>query len=133
MDSNSFVTLQPIKTIRKMNRLLLTLLCGGALLWYPLYSRAESYELNYSIIGTNQKNLPGSRSPKCPLVVDLIGHTLTVPSQVIGYTLKLESGEGDVYTYYITGVTLEIPQELDGNYQITISDENSMYYGAIEL
>lgn len=38
-----------------MNRLLSTLLCGWALLLYPLYSIAESYELSYSIIGTNQK------------------------------------------------------------------------------
>ena len=36
-----------------MNRLLSTLLCGWALLLYPLYSIAESYELSYSIIGTN--------------------------------------------------------------------------------
>ena len=79
-----------------MNRLLSTLLCGWALLLYPLYSIAESYELSYSIIGTNQKNRPGSRSFKRPLVVDLVGHTLTVPTQVVGYTLMLESEEGEL-------------------------------------
>ena len=113
--------------------LLSTLLCGWALLLYPLYSIAESYELSYSIIGTNQKNRPGSRSFKRPLVVDLVGHTLTVPSQVVGYTLMLESEEGEVYTYYITGTTLEFPQEFCGSYQITISDGNSMYHSTIEL
>lgn len=116
-----------------MNRLLSTLLCGWALLLYPLYSIAESYELSYSIIGTNQKNRPGSRSFKRPLVVDLVGHTLTVPTQVVGYTLMLESEEGEVYTYYITGTNLEFPQELSGYYQISISDGNSMYHSTIEL
>ena len=106
---------------------------GGAIFLSPTHSRAEPYTLLYSLVNPNQKGKPVGRSSKRPLVVDLVGHKLTVPSQVIGYTLKLESDEGEVYTYYITGVTLEIPQELDGNYQITISDENSMYYGTIEL
>lgn len=80
-----------------------------------------------------KKNRPGSRSFKRPLVVDLVGHTLTVPTQVVGYTLMLESEEGEVYTYYITGTNLEFPQELSGNYQISISDGNSMYHSTIEL
>lgn len=63
----------------------------------------------------------------------MVGHTLTVPTQVVGYTLILESEEGEVYTYYITGTNLEFPQELSGNYQISISNGNSMYHSTIEL
>lgn len=85
------------------------------------------------MVDPNQLHEHGSRSSHRPLVVDLVGHTLTVPSQVVGYTLTLESEVGEVYTYYIMGTTLEIPQELSGNYQITISDGNSMYHGTIEL
>ena len=106
---------------------------GGALLLCPTHSRAEPYTLSYSLVGTNRGTITGSRSPKCPLVVDLVGHTLTVPNQVIGYTLTLESEEGVVYTYYIIGTSLELPQELSGNYQIIISDGNIMYHGTIEL
>ena len=65
--------------------------------------------------------------------MDLEGHTLTVPSLVIGYTLMLESEEGKVYTYYIMDETFQIPEELSGEYKITISDGNSMYCGTIEL
>lgn len=116
-----------------MKNIVTLLILGGAIFLLPVQSKAESYALDYSLDQRNQAQTNGSRSPKRPLVVDLVGHKLTVPTQVVGYTLTLESDEGEVYTYYITGVTLEIPQELDGNYQITISDENSMYYGTIEL
>lgn len=104
---------------------------GGALFLCPLHSWAEPYELIYGIIGTNQKNLSGSKSIKRPLVVDLVDHTLTIPSQVEGYTLTLESEEGEVYTYYITGTTLEIPQELSGSYKVMIFNSTCMYQGTI--
>ena len=106
---------------------------GGAIFLSPIHSKAESYALVYSLDQRNQAQTHGSRSPKRPLTVDLVGHTLTVPSQVIGYTLKLESEEGEVYTYYITGTTLELPQELGGVYCLTIFDDSFMYKGTISL
>lgn len=106
---------------------------GGALLLCPTHSRAEPYTLSYSLVGTNRGTITGSRSPKCPLVVDLVDHTLTLPSQVIGNTLTLESEEGNGYTYYIMDTTFQIPENLSGEYEITISDGNSMYRGTIEL
>lgn len=109
------------------------MICGGAILFCPIRSAAESFTLSYSLVLPGQRLPTGSRTPKRPLVVDLVGHTLTVPNQVIGYTLTLESEEGVVYTYYIIGTSLELPQELSGNYQITISDGNIMYHGTIEL
>lgn len=117
-----------------MKRTLMNLIIyGGALLLCPTHSRAEPYTLSYSLVGTNRGTITGSRLPKCPLVVDLEGHILTVPSLVIGNTLTLENEDGEVYTYYIIGSSFELPQELSGNYQITISDGNIMYHGTIEL
>lgn len=105
----------------------------GALLLCPIDSRAEPYTLLYSLVPPSYNNPKGSRAPKRPLVVDLVGHTLTVPSQVADNTLTLESDDGEVYTYYIIDTTFQIPQELSGEYTITISDGNSMYQGIINV
>lgn len=105
----------------------------GALLLCPIHSRAKPYELLYGRVGTNQKNLPGSRSINHPLVVDLVDHTLTLPSQVVGYTLILESEEGEVFSYHIIGTVFIIPQDLKGTYNMTISDKDNMYKGMIFL
>ena len=105
----------------------------GALFICPTLSRAKSYDLSYCLVSKLQDRPRGSKSVKRPLAIDLTDRILTVPSQVEGYTLTLESEEGVVYTYYIIGTSLELPQELSGNYQITISDGNIMYHGTIEL
>lgn len=105
----------------------------GALFICPTLSRAKPYDLSYCLVSKLQDRPRGSKSVKRPLVVDLTGRILTVPSQVEGYTLILESEEGVVYTYYIIGTSMELPQELSGNYQITISDGNIMYHGTIEF
>lgn len=99
----------------------------------PIHSRAKPYELLHGKVGTNQKNLPGSRSIKRPLVVDLVDHTLTLPSQVIGYTLTLESEEGEVYAYMIMSTVFTIPSDLVGNLKVTISDGNSCYRGNLQI
>ena len=116
-----------------MKHLLFIIICGGALLLCPIHTRAESYTLSYSLDYPGQVRSKGSRSIKRPLVVDLVGHTLTLPSQVIGNTLTLENEDGEVYTYYIIDTTFQIPEELSGEYSLKISDGNSMYQGMIEL
>lgn len=116
-----------------MKHLLFIIICGGALLLCPIHTGAEPYTLSYSLDYPDQVRSKGSRSIKRPLVVDLVDHTLTLPSQVIGNTLILESEEGDVYTYYIIDTTFQIPEELSGEYSLKISDGNSMYQGMIEL
>ncbi|RHC74922.1 hypothetical protein DW830_10695 [Prevotella sp. AM34-19LB] len=116
-----------------MKHFMLLLILGGSDIYIPNPFEADSYILSYSLVYPNQIHKPGSRSPKCPLVVDLVDHTLTLPSQVIGNTLTLESEEGDVYTYYIIDTTFQIPKELSGEYSLKISDGNSMYQGVIEL
>lgn len=116
-----------------MKHLLFIIICGGALLLCPALSRAAPYTLSYSLVAPGHKSLKGSRAPKRPLVVDLVGHTLTLPSQVIGNTLTLENEDGEVYTYYIIDTNFQIPEELSGEYSLKISDGNSMYQGMIEL
>lgn len=83
-----------------MKKLLTSLIIyGGALLLCPIHSRAEPYTLWYSLDEPTHGTLKGSRAPKRPLVIELVGHTLTLPSQVIGNTLTLENEDGEVYTY----------------------------------
>ena len=89
-----------------MKHLLFLIICGGTLLLCPIHTSAEPYTLSYSLVHPGQLRSKGSRSIKRPLVVDLVGHTLTVPSQVIGYTLTLERGDGEVYTCYIAGTSI---------------------------
>ena len=109
------------------------MICGMALFLCSSHTRAEPYTLSYSLVAPGHKSLKGSRAPKRPLVVDLEGHILTVPSQVIGNTLTLENEDGEVYTYYIVDMAFQIPKELSGGYTITISDGNSMYQGLINV
>lgn len=116
-----------------MKHLLFLIICGGTLLLCPIHTSAEPYTLSYSLVHPGQLRSKGSRSIKRPLVVDLVGHTLTVPSQVIGYTLTLERGDGEVYTCYIAGTTFHISQELSGIYKITISDKDCNYQGILEI
>lgn len=117
-----------------MRRLITSLIiCGGVLLLCPTHSRAEPYTLLYSLVAPTHGIPTGSRAPKRPLVVDLVGHTLTLPSQVIGNMLTLESEDGEVYTYYIIDTTFQIPQDLSGEYSLKISDGTNVYLGMIEL
>lgn len=107
--------------------------CGGVLFLCPTHSRAEPYILSYSLVSTNRGIFAGSRTPKRPLVVDLVGHTLTLPSQVIGNTLTLESEKGEVYTYYIVDTTIVIPQNLKGCYKISIMNGEGAFQGNLDL
>ena len=116
-----------------MKHLLFIIICGGALLLCPALSRAAPYTLSYSLVAPGHKFPKGSRAPKRPLVVDLVGHTLTLPSQVIGNTLTLENEKGEVYTYNLMGTTLQLPQDLSGEYEITIFYGNCKYQGIIEF
>ena len=127
------VLLQSILKQLNMKHLITLLILLGATFLSPSHSRANPYTLSYSLVDPNRQGKPVNRSPKRPLVVDLVGHTLTLPSQVIGNTLTLENEDGEVYTYYIIDTTFQIPEELSGEYSLKISDGNSMYQGIIEL
>ena len=127
------VLLQSILKQLNMKHLITLLILLGATFLSPSHSRANPYTLSYSLVDPNRLGKPVNRLPKRPLVVDLVGHTLTLPSQVIGNTLTLENEDGEVYTYYIIGTTFQIPEELSGEYSLKIYDGNSMYQGMIEL
>ena len=116
-----------------MKHLITLLVLGWSLCYSPIHTRAEPYALAGVCTSHNQSSPTWGRSIKSPLIVDLVDHTLTLPSKVIGYTLTLESEDGEVYTYYIYGVTFEIPQELSGEYSLTILGKNEMYQGTILL
>ena len=87
-----------------MKHLLFIIICGGALLLCPIHTRAEPYTLSYSLVHPDQVRSKGSRSIKRPLVVDLVGHTLTLPSQVIGNTLNVTPKQLEEFTMYIDWV-----------------------------
>ena len=127
------VLLQSILKQLNMKHLITLLILLGATFLSPSHSRADPYTLSYSLVDPNRQGKPVNRLPKRPLVVDLVGHTLTLPSQVIGNTLTLENEDGEVYTYYIVDMAFQIPEELSGEYSLKISDGNSMYQGMIEL
>ena len=127
------VLLQSILKQLNMKHLITLLILLGATFLSPSHSRADPYTLSYSLVDPNRQGKPVNRLPKRPLVVDLVGHTLTLPSQVIGNTLTLENEDGEVYTYYIVDMAFQIPKELSGGYTITISDGNSMYQGLINV
>lgn len=127
------VLLQSILKQLNMKHLITLLILLGATFLSPSHSWADPYTLSYSLVDPNRLGKPVSRLPKRPLVIDLVGHTLTFPSQVIGNTLTLENEDGEVYTYYIIDTTFQIPEELSGEYSLKISDGNSMYQGMIEL
>ena len=127
------VLLQSILKQLNMKHLITLLILLGATFLSPSHSRANPYTLSYSLVDPNRLGKPVNRLPKRPLVVDLVGHTLTLPSQVIGNTLTLENEDGEVYTYYIVDMAFQIPEELSGEYSLKISDGNSMYQGMIEL
>ena len=127
------VLLQSILKQLNMKHLITLLILLGATFLSPSHSRANPYTLSYSLVDPNRLGKPVNRLPKRPLVVDLVGHTLTLPSQVIGNTLTLENEDGEVYTYYIVDMAFQIPKELSVGYTITISDGNSMYQGLINV
>lgn len=105
----------------------------GALLLCPTHSRADSYTLSYSLVIPSHGNPKGSKAPKRPLVVDLVGHTLTLPSQVISLTLIYENEEGNIYTSLIEDSVVIIPPEFHGKYHICITDGVEQYSGIFEI
>lgn len=116
-----------------MKERIVTFICRGALLLSPLCSRAMPYELQCSLVSSNHKNLGGHRSSKRPLVVDLNGHTLSVPNQIVGYTITLKSESGELYTYYLTDTIFELPHEFSGLYKLTLSNDDMGYEGFVQI
>lgn len=113
-----------------MKKVIYLLLIEGAMLIYPHQSKAEPYYLSRTGIYVGQGNHNGSKAPARPLCIDITANVITVPEQLVGYTLTLSNGE-DCYTYYITGTTLSVPQGISGEYELTITNGNIWYQGDI--
>ena len=64
--------------------------------------------------------------------VDITANVITVPEQLVGYTLTLSNGE-DSYTYIFSGTTLSIPQGISGEYELTVTNGNVCYQGEVEI
>ena len=67
-----------------------------------------------------------------PLCIDITANVITVPEQLVGYTLTLSNGE-DSYTYIFSGTTLSIPQGISGEYELTVTNGNVCYQGEVEI
>lgn len=108
------------------------MLIGGAMFICPHQSKAESYYLVRNIKDKGQTNPHPSKAPARPLCIDITANVITVPEQLVGYTLTLSNGE-DCYTYIISGTTLSIPQGISGEYELTITNGNVCYQGEVEI
>lgn len=111
------------------------ILFGGAMLFWGNPTSAKPYYLycNCNIDNKGQGTRNGSRMPKHPLCVDLTGNLMTVPSQVLGYTLTLMGEEGKVYTYVLSSDTIVLPKSLVGEFDLQISNGNKIYEGEISM
>lgn len=119
------------KSIINMKKVIYFLLIGGAII-YSHRSKAEPYYLSRTGIYVGQGNHNGSKAPARPLCIDITANVITVPEQLVGYTLTLSNGE-DCYTYIISDPTLYIPQGISGEYELTITNGNVCYQGEVEI
>lgn len=96
-------------------------------------TNAKPYYLYCNINNTGQKNNRGSRMPKRPLCVDLTDNLMTVPNQVLGYTLTLVGENGAIHTYVLSSNTLVLPKNLAGELDLLISNGTEIYKGEIYI
>ena len=126
------IPLQQQKIFINMKKIAYTLLIGGAMLQYPLQIQAIPHYLSCNRTKMGQSTYKGSKAPVRPLCIDVTNNIFTVPERLIGYTLTISNGE-ETYTYYITSNTFSIPENLDGNYDVTITNGNVSYQGEIKF
>lgn len=109
------------------------ILFGGAMLFWANPTVAMSYYLYSSIDYNNQLSTRGSRMPKRPLSIDLTDQVITVPNQVLGYTLTLVCENGEVYAYILSSNTITIPDNLEGKFELQITNGTVTYTGKLYL
>lgn len=111
------------------------MLFGGVILFWVNPTNAKPYYLhcNCNIDYKGQGTRNGSRMPKRPLCVDLTDNLMTVPNQVIGYTLTLVGDGGEVYAYVLSNNTIVLPENLVGEYDLQISNGTEIYSGEISM
>lgn len=115
-----------------MKKVIYLLLIGGAIFICPHQSKAEPYYLARSFDHHHQSIPSNSKDPARPVCIDITANVITVPEQLVGYTLTLSNGE-DCCTYYVTDTMLSIPQGISGEYELTITNGNICYQGKVEI
>lgn len=85
---------------------------------------AEQYCMQCSIVSNWQKGNKGSKMPMRPLWVDFTDMELTVPSNVIGYTLSLRYEGVIVYVCKLSSSKLYLPINQVGEYELQIRDSS---------
>lgn len=109
-------------------------LIGGALFLCFTSTSARPYYLYSSIEHIAQKATQGSRMPKRPLNVDLSGHILTIPNQLIGYGLILKDKDGEiVYCHILFNNSIVLPDFLEGEFSIQITNGRTSYKGELSI
>ena len=86
-------------------------------------TNAKPYYLHCNIDSKGQSTRNGSRMPKRPLCVDLTENLMTVPNQVLGYTLTLVGEDGAIYTYVLSSKAIVLPKNLVGEFDLLIAME----------
>lgn len=115
--------------MNKINRLLL----GGVLLFCTLPIMSKAYYLCYCAgIENGQKENLGSRIPKRSLYVDYTNYVLTIPDQLLGYTLTVTDVERYVFSCFLTSNVIYLPSNLVGELNILFTDGNQTFYGIID-
>lgn len=109
------------------------ILFGGVMLFMTNPANAKSYYLYCSLDNTRQKENRGSRMPKRPLSIDLTHQVITVPNQVIGYTLTLVSEDGIEYAYTLFSNTITLSDNLEGEFELQITNGTVTYTGKLYL
>ena len=103
------------------------------MLFWANPTNASPYYLYCNIYNNMQKGNRGSKAPKRPLCVDLTGNLMTVPNQVLGYTLTLMGEEGKVYTYMLSSNIIVLPKSLVGMFDLQISNGTVIYSTKISM
>ena len=71
--------------------------------------------------------------PKRPLSIDLTHQVITVLNQVIGYTLTLVSEDGIEYAYTLFSNTITLPDNLEGEFELQITNGSVTYIGKLYI
>lgn len=126
-----FVILYPIKIINKMNKFKIMVI-GGAMFLCSLPIMSKKYFLYSTIINNDKHTQNGSRAPKRPLCVDCTNNVLTVPEQLLGYTLTVTDEEENVFSCFLTSNVIYLPSNLVGELNILFTDGNQTFFGIID-
>ena len=103
------------------------------MLFWANPAEAKSYYLYSSFDYSAQKGNNGSKMPKRPLSVDLTNQVITVPGLVLGYTLALKGENGEAYTCILSSNTIILPEDLEGEFELQITNGTATYTGRLYL